>query len=253
MSEMSLENKENYNSDYTTDSYKRMVINILINFNDIIKQYLNRIDEQIKINNLEYFKYIIISGIKTITHVFRVLVFNTKNLKLSYEYSNKAVYYYIEFISQIGYENNTYLNLTPKDAGLFVYKKTIFNIINEYVKQSDQTHEYNELILILTDIIMNRIIKSISNDIFNGEIEILVSRLEKYTNSLKKMMDTKHTSNSNIKDKLKIVNEVEKNIKQKKYVIEFEFIETIIKKLEKECDKNKMKEFIEKQINILTL
>ena len=41
----------------------------------------------------------------------------------------------MEFIGQIGDDNHSFLQLNSKDASLFVYKKTIFNINNEYRKE----------------------------------------------------------------------------------------------------------------------
>ena len=44
--------------------------------------------------------------------------------------------FYVEFIGQIGDDNNSYLQLNSKrDATFFVYKKTIFELNNEYRKQ----------------------------------------------------------------------------------------------------------------------
>lgn len=47
-------------------------------------------------------------------------------------HSQKSVYYYIEFLGQIINIHNQFLKLTPKDAVVFMYKKTIFKIPNEY-------------------------------------------------------------------------------------------------------------------------
>jgi hypothetical protein len=252
MNELSLDNKECYFSDYNIENYKVLLANIIIKYNEIVVQYLNRIREQTKINKLDYLKYIIISGVKTITHVFRMLLFSSKNQNLSYEYCNKAVYYYIEFISQIGYENNSYLKLTPKDAGLFVYKKTIFNIVAEFIKQpnNEQTSEINELILNLTDLVMYRIIKCISNETFIdiSELELLICKLKKYTKSLINMIDHKNTNNNNIKEKLSIVSDAENILQLESVNSQFELFENIIKKLEKECNKTKIKEIITKSI-----
>jgi len=41
----------------------------------------------------------------------------------------------VEFIGQIGDDNHTFLQLSSKDASLFVFKKTIFTINNEYRKE----------------------------------------------------------------------------------------------------------------------
>ena len=47
-----------------------------------------------------------------------------------YFHCKKAYYYYIEFIGQISDDSHSYLQLTSKDATLFVYKKTIFEVDN---------------------------------------------------------------------------------------------------------------------------
>ena len=54
--------------------------------------------------------------------------------------------YYIEFIEQIGEEGNSFLQLSSKDAMLFVYKKTIFDINIEYKKKMKYTPEEAALI-----------------------------------------------------------------------------------------------------------
>lgn len=59
----------------------------------------------------------------------------TKNLNITYIQCQKAVYYYIEFICQIGDSSHSFLQLNSKDATLFVYKKTIFEINNEIIKE----------------------------------------------------------------------------------------------------------------------
>ena len=56
----------------------------------------------------------------------------TKNIELTMFHSKKALYYYIEFIGQISdvSVHHSYLQLNSKDATLFVYKKTIYDINN---------------------------------------------------------------------------------------------------------------------------
>ena len=58
----------------------------------------------------------------------------TKNLDLSFYHSQKAYYFYIEFIEQISDENVIFLQLSSRDAILFVYKKTIYEINQDYKK-----------------------------------------------------------------------------------------------------------------------
>ena len=52
----------------------------------------------------------------------------TRNLNLTIFHTQKAIYYFIEFIEQIFDVNNQFLKLSTKEAIFFVYKKTIFEL-----------------------------------------------------------------------------------------------------------------------------
>ena len=56
-------------------------------------------------------------------------------MDISYFHSQKAYYFYVEFIEQITNDNNTFLQLSSRDASLYVYKKTIFEINMEFKKK----------------------------------------------------------------------------------------------------------------------
>ena len=73
-------------------------------------------------------------GIETISSVFKILLLYTKNLPLTIFHCQKSFYYYIEFIGQIGDSNHQFLQLNSKDATLFVFKKTVFEINNDHRK-----------------------------------------------------------------------------------------------------------------------
>lgn len=96
----------------------------------IINDYLNNI----KLNKKENTKFIILRGLETITHVFNMILYFTKNLEITHFYSEKSFYLYIEFINQITDDSNKFLQLCSRDASIYVYKKTIFDINNEYRK-----------------------------------------------------------------------------------------------------------------------
>ena len=126
-----IENKNNYN-DTIDITLRTMYINKYI---DIIHQYLLYCGENIFIQKKEYYIYVIIKGVECISNIYNLLLLYTKNFDLVYYHCQKAFCYYVEFISQIGNENNSYLKLNPKDAILFVYRKTIFQINNDYRKE----------------------------------------------------------------------------------------------------------------------
>jgi hypothetical protein len=92
------------------------------------------ISEKINIKNKQYYIFIFERGIETLIHIFSMIFYYTKNLELTFYHSQKAYYFYIEFIEQISDDNITFLQLSSRDALMFVYKKTIFEINNDHKK-----------------------------------------------------------------------------------------------------------------------
>ena len=126
----SLHNVENYKT-----SMQYSTSEILNKYNLLITEYLNFIIESINVKNNAYNKFVILRGLKTITHVFNIILYYTKNLDVAYYHSQKSFYFYIEFIGQISEDQHTFLQLNSRDAMMFVYKKTIYEINNEIKKQ----------------------------------------------------------------------------------------------------------------------
>lgn len=125
---INLFNVENYNKEIDNELYYKG-LSLYINIgNQCIRYLLNNL----KTTNKEYIIFIIERGIKTVSHVYNFLIMYTKNIELLEHHLEKAYLYYVEFVSQIGEESNTYIKLNSKDATLFVYKKTIYDINNDY-------------------------------------------------------------------------------------------------------------------------
>ena len=157
MNEYDLQNVENYNKTITDNEDE-----IYLKYTNIIIQYLLLGIEKIKNQNAEYVKYVLIKGVFTISYVFKMLLMYTCNLQLTYHYCQKSYSYYIEFIGQIGDDAVTYLQLNSKDAALFVYKKTIFDISEEVKKkytEVDVNDKKNKNVSILMDI-YNKVIET---------------------------------------------------------------------------------------------
>ena len=136
---------------YSISNYKPIlnysVSEILGKFINVVIEYIKLISEKIIIKNKMYYGFIFERGLETIIHVFSILLYYTKNLDLTYYHSQKAYFFYIEFIEQISDDTVTYLKLTSRDAILFVYKKTIYELNNEYKKNiKDLTIEENKLL-----------------------------------------------------------------------------------------------------------
>lgn len=129
-SNISLQNLENYKDQYTNTTTE-----IFSKYKGLITEYFVQCTDNIYIKNTVYYKHILRKGVETITHVFKILLLYTKNLSLTYVHCQKSLYYYVEFICQIGEDTHSFLQLNAKDASLFVYKKTIFDINNEYRKE----------------------------------------------------------------------------------------------------------------------
>jgi hypothetical protein len=163
MNEFDLQNIENYNKiivDGEDEIYSK--------YTNVIIQYLLLGIEKIKNQNAEYVKYILIKGIFTISYVFKMLLTYTCNLQLTYHHCQKSYSYYIEFIGQIGDDAVTYLQLNSKDAALFVYKKSIFDILDE-VKKKYTENEMNEIKIKNVSVMV---------DIYNKLIETEITHLD---------------------------------------------------------------------------
>lgn len=162
------------------DNYKKSILNpiseIYNKYTDQIFDYLSNIS----FINVENNNYIIKKGIEIQTYVFKYIFLYTFNLEMAVYHMKKAQLYYIEFVSQINNENNSYLKLTLKDSALFVYKKTIFDISTSY-KSSFFINKNNSHKI---DIINKSI------DIFNL---IIISFLDN-------LIDDKYNSKTNISE-----------------------------------------------------
>lgn len=205
-------------------NYKNILVNneeeIVLNYFNIIKEYLFHAGENIIVSDYTYYIFIIKRGLDCLKHIFNMLLLYTNNLELVVHHCKKSYLYYIEFISQIGNENHSYLQLNSKDAALFVYKKTIFNINND--KRSnfslDDTNKKKLEYLIHFSEIMNEIIITVYDN-YNIKGEQKMSYIMYIINMSSKVKDKIVKSKKSIDDKVeccKIINFFLKSIKSKK-------------------------------------
>ena len=199
-------NKNSY-SITNNDNYKQ---NINYNVENIVEKYLSILTEYFKHleeNNFNiynrYYKYIIINGINCINNIFKILLLYTNNIELVLYHTQKSFIYYIEFITQIGDENNNFLQLNSKDATLFVYKKTIFEINNEIRKDFSIKKDNREIL----DNINNYILlsKKVIDDFININDENIYKNLQcKILPILKKLIEVLFINNTDIALQYKI-------------------------------------------------
>ncbi len=134
------------NNIYNSNNYNDTLPNtskILSSYLEIVNEYVVYTIENIKLKG-EMMDHILNRGLKILKHIFSILLLYTKNLNLVLYHGKKSYLYFVEFIDQIGEDNHSYLQLTSKDAVLFVYKKTIFEINNEFKTKMTLT-DYEKL------------------------------------------------------------------------------------------------------------
>lgn len=140
---------------YSVSNYKPTIDNnptdILIKFVSVIIEYMRFISEKITIRNKQHYKFIFERGFETLIHVFSFIIYYTKNLELTMYHTQKAFYFYIEYVEQISNDNITFLQLSSRDATMFVYKKTIYEINNDYRKNISEPSNEEKNILSTLD------------------------------------------------------------------------------------------------------
>lgn len=119
----SLHNLENYKQTFDYEPHE-----VIEKYIFLCNEFLKCILEKTKFKNNNYSKFIINRGYETITNIFNIILYFTKNLDLTFYHCQKGYYYYIEFIEQISYEQHMFLQLNSRDATTYVYKKTIFEL-----------------------------------------------------------------------------------------------------------------------------
>lgn len=157
--EKSLSNTENYNKTFDYDN----VYEHVSKYSKLIKEYIQFCKEGVYIQNSQYLIFIIQRGIESFFNIYSLLLLYTKNLDITFYHCQKAYYYYIEFIGQIGNDSNSFLQLNSKDATLFVYKKTICDINADFRKKVELNEKENQFIEIIKNCttIYNKILYSI--------------------------------------------------------------------------------------------
>jgi hypothetical protein len=174
---------------------------------DIINEFISHLNELRCIHNINYFRGVTAKGVETLTHVYRHLILYTKNIGLAHYNCKKAIYFYIEFINQIEDSTVTF-NLTTNDAVLFVYKKTIFDIVHsvrtDYDDTCEQTHNTANTLFYMTELYVSRFLNIIDNcETLTLEIiSVALSKSNEFAQQIIFMMHNNDLINSNMKVKL---------------------------------------------------
>lgn len=175
--------------------------NILNIYMQVFIHFLNKcLLIQFNQKNHKLLTYYILRGHDMLTNIFSILLNKYKNIDITFDQCQKACHLYIEFIEQITHEQNTFLNLTSRDAILYVYKQCIFDIPDIIPSNIhfNQTFQYIYSHTIICNKILEIYLKTMHIDknhvkqittlcekIFNAEwntlnIEIIESLLESF-------------------------------------------------------------------------
>jgi hypothetical protein len=140
----STQNKDNNFSLQNTENYRKTIDNVTSEITEkyymLVAEYYKFITENIKVKNSNFSKFIIMRGLDTITNVFNSIFYYTKNIDLTYFHCQKSFYFYVEFVGQIMENETMFLQLSSRDATMYVYKKTIFEINGEIKKNVNETN-----------------------------------------------------------------------------------------------------------------
>lgn len=195
------------------NTYVKKYINIVVEFIEFIY------NQQYKIN-VNYQSYVLVKGLQSLQHIFSFILLYTCNLDLAVYNVQKAYYYYTEFVEQIQKEEQFYVKFNLKDAILFIYKKTIYEINSSYIQNVNITEEttmtlkqVNHIIEDINDFLVN-IVKHIIED-FEKDLN-----MKQITKDIKSIMyaSISKLSNTNHYDTLEEV--YQKAIKKSKNVME---------------------------------
>jgi hypothetical protein len=154
MDNYAISNIDNYQS-FTENNEELIIKKYIAILNEFFITYNGNDCITKQTNDTNY----ILTAIDSLSHIFFNLLLYTNNLDLTYHNTQRSLYYYIEFILQISDTEHSFLNLSSHDATIFIYKKTIFEINDDYKKEFIQTPEMIKLFDKLTFIAnINKII-----------------------------------------------------------------------------------------------
>ena len=233
----SLQDTKNYHNEF-----HHKTTEIFAQYTTLILEYLQRFSESIKYQDQQYYNYIINRGIQTMSHVFKIILLYTKNIDIASHYTQRAYYYFVEFIGQIGEESHSYLQLNSKDAALFVYKKTIFDINNDFKKNysADTSNVMNNV-----DVLINIYNAWIYEHIYNSctPIKTTIDLIYIINHSIKKhiqlLLNLSLVKDGTLyNDHLKLVYLITSNIKPTDIKKKYAMIELLLKKLRQHSNIN---------------
>lgn len=141
----------------------------------------------------EHRVFLLLRGIDVINNVFRMLLIETRNLDLSVFHTQKSFYFYIEFIEQIFQQQKTVLNLTSRDAMLFVYKRTIYDLNQDIREKKSLSYDEKKMFIDLLELnhnthtLIGKLIENYTVKKSDGQsVELITGFMKKCIHSLER-------------------------------------------------------------------
>lgn len=133
-------------------------------------EYIKFVNEHMKIKNQVNYKFFIVRGLEMLTTIFNYMLYYTNNIDLTYINCQNSIYFYIEFITQINDTEQLFLQLSSRDAVIYVYKKTIFEISNKNIEKTQEERikykQIDEYIQLYKTILLKNINQNINIELY---------------------------------------------------------------------------------------
>lgn len=234
---MDIKNIENYKS-----SISSSLEDVCLKIVDISNYYILYTNEnKFKDVNITF------KGIEIILNVFSTIYLYSKNLEMATEYANNSIYYYIEYVSQISNKNSefVFVNLTVKDAILYVYRKSVFELNDEIKKNYVSIKEESTYFETITSFIKtyNNILYLMfkNNNYEKLDVETIkpfLYKINAYTISIFKAIEEYIDNNKQLKNDIDVT--LTNNITEKLY--------SNLQELQSDIDNNEDYENLQKSI-----
>ena len=233
---------------YSATNYKLTIDKpyneVIDKFVNILISYIDIFTERINTRNKLHYRFVFERGIDTLIRVFTILLYYTKNVELTYYHTQKAYYFYIEFVEQIMDDTVSFLHLSSRDAITFVYKKTIYELNNEFKKHMIEPNENDRKILSLVNDYIN-LYKTITFSLFDNENDLFYETISELNE------DNKNEPSKINKTKINKINNINKIINKSHFdKNDLDLIYLFINALEKhELTKNQEKNYFFKMLS----
>lgn len=152
---------------------------------DILKNYMQEVHNYTlamtknKEYKTTYYKYIFVKGIEVISHIFMIILYYTKNVKVSSYYIENITSQYSDLLGHLLKPSIANTNFSCKEASLLLLKNSIYKIMLDKQKQTIYTEIESK---ILNDV-------RYFVDIFNSVLyEIIESNPHQFTGKIMKFI-----------------------------------------------------------------